>query len=298
MSAAPEMKIKAIAPWFGSKRTLAPVIVEELGSHRGYWEPFCGSMAVLLAKPESSAETVNDLHGDLINLARVIQHRTAGPSLYRRLRRSWMHEDTFREAADDYRARGQSPANVEPDVDRAFNYFTCCWLGRNGVQGTQSYNQGYSVRYTKNGGHGSTRFNSTIDSIPAWRRRLRRVTILNRDAFALIEKIEDAPGVVIYADPPYLVKGAKYVHEFQDGFMSVPNDHERLAAALRRFSRSRVVVSYYEHSSLPRLYPGWTMRKVFVNKSLVNAGKRDETGATVAPEVLLINGPSLAKGVA
>lgn len=47
--------ITAIAPWFGSKRTLAPRIVAELGSHRAYWEPFCGSMAVLLAKPAATA---------------------------------------------------------------------------------------------------------------------------------------------------------------------------------------------------------------------------------------------------
>ena len=39
------MQIKALAPWFGGKRTLAPRIVAELGPHRAYWEPFCGSLA-------------------------------------------------------------------------------------------------------------------------------------------------------------------------------------------------------------------------------------------------------------
>ena len=43
--------IKAIVPSFGGKRTLAPQIVAELGEHRAYWEPFCGSMAVLIAIP-------------------------------------------------------------------------------------------------------------------------------------------------------------------------------------------------------------------------------------------------------
>lgn len=32
------MKIKAIAPWFGGKRNLAPQIVRLLGRHRAYWE--------------------------------------------------------------------------------------------------------------------------------------------------------------------------------------------------------------------------------------------------------------------
>src|SRR5205823_6470448 len=143
------------------------------------------------------------------------------------------------------------------NVDRAYHYFICAWLGRNGVQGTESYNQGYCVRYTKNGGHGSTRYQSCISSIPAWRRRIRNVVVLNRDAFALLDKIEDAPGVVIYADPPYLVKGSKYVHDFSDGFLDKKNDHERLAASLNRFKKTRVVVSYYAHPSLGDLYRGW-----------------------------------------
>jgi DNA adenine methylase len=48
-----DMPIKAIAPWFGGKRTLAPRITAELGAHRAYWEPFCGSMAVERDQDES-----------------------------------------------------------------------------------------------------------------------------------------------------------------------------------------------------------------------------------------------------
>jgi site-specific DNA-adenine methylase len=33
------MKIKAIAPWYGSKRTLAPRIINQLGPHTTYVEP-------------------------------------------------------------------------------------------------------------------------------------------------------------------------------------------------------------------------------------------------------------------
>jgi DNA adenine methylase len=76
--------ITSLVPWFGAKRTLAPRIVRELGPHRVYWEPFCGSCAVLLAKPRASMETVNELHGDLVNLARVVAHPVLGPQLYRR----------------------------------------------------------------------------------------------------------------------------------------------------------------------------------------------------------------------
>jgi site-specific DNA-adenine methylase len=82
-----EAKVKAIAPWFGGKRTMAPLVVTEIGKHTQYFEPFCGSMAVLFAKQPSQKETVNDLHGDLINLARVLQEGPAAEALYDRLQK-------------------------------------------------------------------------------------------------------------------------------------------------------------------------------------------------------------------
>jgi len=42
--------ITSLAPWFGGKRTMAADIIAEIGPHGGYWEPFCGSMAILMNK--------------------------------------------------------------------------------------------------------------------------------------------------------------------------------------------------------------------------------------------------------
>lgn len=287
-----EMKVTAIAPWFGSKRTLASTIIEEFGEHRAYWEPFCGSMAVLLAKPQVTMETVVDLHGDLVNLARTVQNEETALDLYGRLSRTIMCEQLFTEAATRFRARGHMPASETPDVDRATDFMICSWFGRNGVAGTQSYNQGFCVRYTKNGGHGATRWVSAVDSIPDWHKRLRHVTVLNRDSLDVIERIEDAAGVVLYADPPYLVKAAKYVHDFAS------DDHKRLAELLCRFTKTRVVVSYYADPQLAALYPGWTVRRLKATKAMANQNRRGGEGETVeAPEVLLINGPSLVEPI-
>ncbi len=276
--------IGALSPWFGSKRNLAPRIVETLGKHTAYWEPFCGSLAVTLAKPQTSMETVNDLHGDLVNLARVVQHDELSVQLFSRLSRVACSESLHREAAIRHRERGGAPAG-DPCVDRAADYFLCSWLGRNGVAGTSSYNQGFCRRFTKNGGHAAKRFVSAVESIPSWWDRLRNVTILNDDGFLLLERIEDAKGVVIYCDPPYLVKGAKYVHDFSS------EDHVRLAELLHRFRKTRVVVSYYDHPELDRLYQGWRKDRIEVTKSLVNQGARDKGGAVKVTEVLLVNEP-------
>jgi DNA adenine methylase len=280
------MKIKALAPWFGAKRNMAPVIVKLLGKHRVYWAPFCGGMSVLLAKPSCVMETANDLHGDLTNLAKVVQREDLAVRLFERLARSLMSEALFREAAERYHQRGYG-TDGEPNVDAAFDYCLCAWLGRNGVAGTSSYNQGFCVRYTANGGHAAKRFQSVMESIPAWYHRLRNVTILCRDAFDLLPRIEDKAGTALYIDPPYLVKGTKYVHDFTD------EDHERLAGLLCRFEKARVVISYYQHERLETLYPKsrWTHIEAFQTKSLVSQGQRGKTGsAVIAPEMLIVNG--------
>jgi DNA adenine methylase len=279
----------AILPWFGSKRTLAPLIVRELGEHHTYFEPFCGSMAVLLAKPAVRMETVNDMHGDLVNLARVIRDPTLGPKLYRMCRRTIMAEAMHNEISKRMKLRGWQTCPEKPCLDRAFDFYFTSWVGRNGVTGTSSYNQGFAARYTPGGGHGATRWAGAVNSLLAFRKRLSQTTILNRDGFDLIEKLDDSFGVSIYCDPPYLVKGAKYVHDFESA------DHEKLAFSLRRFVRTRIVVSYYEHPRLESLYPGWTKVECPQTKALISGNGRTK-GSAKAPEVLLINGESLTAG--
>lgn len=278
--------ITALAPWFGGKRTLAPRIVAEMGPHSAYWEVFCGSMAVLLEKPPCPMETVNDLNADLVNLARVIKDAKLGPNLYCRLRRWLAAKPLLDEAAAKVATFDRQPSPA-PDIDRAEAYFVTSWLGRNGVAGTQSYNQGFSRRFTKNGGNGAKRWIGAVESIAHWRRRMRNVLILSECGIGLCERIEDAEGVVIYADPPYIEKGASYIHDFAQA------DHERLAAALARFKRTRVIVSYYDHPTVRSLYRGWTFVDCTMTKALVSQGMRDRKGATTAPELLIINGPSL-----
>lgn len=285
---ADDLLIGALAPWFGGKRNMARRIVAELGPHRAYWGLCCGSMPELFAKEPVTMETVVDLHGDLINLARCVADRTIGPRLYRRLRRVLMSDAEFEEAR---RGIGLGKYTEDRlDEDRAFGFFVVSWMGRNGMSGTAATNTTFSRRFTKNGGHAAKRFASAVDSIPAWRRRMRNLTILRDDIFEIGERIEDAEGVAIYCDPPYVHKGARYVHDFAGP------DHARLATMLGRFRDTRVVVSYYDCDEVRDLYSGWTIVDCATTKALVSAGRRDARGAVSAPEVLIINGPSNTSG--
>lgn len=273
-----------LAPWFGAKRDLADTIVSEFGPHKAYWEPFCGSMAVLFAKPTCRMETVNDLHEDLINLACVVRCETLGRKLYEEARLIPCSDADMKWASNLMRQPFQEG---DSKVQRALAYLVSSWQGRNGECGVAATARMRSlcVRWGNTGGSPSTRWYGTVRSIAAWRRRLSKVTVLNRDGFEMISKIADEPDVVIYCDPPYIVKKNKYLHDFNDA------DHSRLAELLKRFRRARCIVSYYDHPRLAELYPGWTVRRIEVAKKL-SQWERGKA-ATKAVECLLINGPSL-----
>jgi DNA adenine methylase len=61
--------------YFGGKASLADRIIAVLPAHRHYVEPFAGSLAVLLAKPPTVMETVNDLDRRLMTFWRVLRDR-------------------------------------------------------------------------------------------------------------------------------------------------------------------------------------------------------------------------------
>lgn len=66
-------KVKAPFSYFGAKSRVAPIIWQGFGQIANYIEPFCGSLAVLLANPSpSKIETVNDLDCLLVNFWRAV----------------------------------------------------------------------------------------------------------------------------------------------------------------------------------------------------------------------------------
>lgn len=302
-----EAIIKAIAPWFGGKRTMAADVIAELGPHTQYFEPFCGSLAIILAKSPAQKETVNDLHGDAMLLARVVAHPRSAPVLYERLQVAVMSEGLL----DDARMRLADPIDGEPDpadeasIERSYWYFVGCWMGRNGTAGTDRQDYQIAVRWTKNGGSPTVRFRNAVASIPAWHARLLNVVILQRDAFTIVDKFEDCVETAIYVDPPYPRetrskfgdgRGGKYLHEFaHESSLRQADDHARLAAALRAYQHDRIVVSTYDCQRYRELFEGWTFIDKTRQKHLHSLGGRGSRPMD-APEVLIVNGPSFTGG--
>lgn len=69
--------LRAPFPYFGGKRHAAPLVWQALGNAASYCEPFCGSAAVLLARPGGPGriETVNDIDGHVANFWRAVRSR-------------------------------------------------------------------------------------------------------------------------------------------------------------------------------------------------------------------------------
>jgi DNA adenine methylase len=194
-------------------------------------------------------------------------------------------------------AEGHATLRELDPLERAVVYFIVSWQGRNGVAGTERINYQQAIRWTAGGGHSAIRFAGAVSSIPSWRRRLRDISILQRDLFAVLPRIEDEDLTSIYIDPPYVRDGGSrsgscaYLHEFG------PKQHDQLAKELRRFKRVRVVVSYYDNPTLREWYAGWTIVDCATQKNL-HVQNRRGVGRCDAPEILLINGPSFTGGAA
>ncbi len=127
------------------------------------------------------------------------------------------------------------------------------------------------------------------------------MVILNRDAFDIIPRFDDAPHVAIYADPPYPAEsrgGGKgpgghsgtYRHEFSHDSL-FGDDHKRLAEMLRGFKTARVVVSSYDCPRVRELYDGWRFIDCSRMKNLHQQNGRG-VRSKEAPEVLIVNGPA------
>lgn len=75
MSAETNEVLKAPFPWFGGKSDVAGEVWQRFGVVRGYIEPFFGTGAVLLGRPQpfDGVETVNDKDGLVCNFWRAVQ---------------------------------------------------------------------------------------------------------------------------------------------------------------------------------------------------------------------------------
>lgn len=227
--------------YYGGKTKLADQIVSLLPEHTHYVEPFAGSLAVLLAKPRSKMETVNDLDGDLMNFWQVLRDR---PQELVRVMDLTPHS----------RAEHQTSYDLEckDDLERARRVWVLLSQGR----GSTLRKTGWRFYRDPAGSSCSMPdyLTAYANRVPPVATRLHGVSLECRDALDVIREYGKHPNVLLYCDPPYLAasrNSTNYRHE-----MASADQHEALASELHA-AKASVVLSGYHSPLYDDLYAGW-----------------------------------------
>ncbi len=227
-------------PYYGGKMTLADRIVATFPEHEHYVEPFGGSLAVLLAKPRSRMETVNDLDQALMTFWRVLRDRS---------------EDLIRVCSLTPHSRAEHLEAYDPaedELEMARRVWVQLTQGRGGSRrrtgwryyidpaGSVTSMPGYLEAY--------------VERMPPAADRLVGVSLECRPALEIIAAFGKCEDALLYVDPPYLGSARssrQYFHE-----MSRPGEHRELAGAIKA-CKAAVVLSGYPDPLYTELYADW-----------------------------------------
>lgn len=129
--------LKAPFPYFGGKRAVASLAWSRLGPVRNYVEPFCGSAAMLLARPDRpQIETINDADCYVANFWRATQYAPEAvvdacdwpvneADLHARHRYLVLSDD-----AAAFRERMKTdPTYFDARIAGWWAWGACCWIG-------------------------------------------------------------------------------------------------------------------------------------------------------------------------
>ena len=237
------MTLKAPFPYYGGKARLAPQIWERLGNPEVYVEPFAGSLACLLARPDGPGprEIVGDLDGGICNFWRAVTadpeqvaYHADYPTIHQDLtaRHAWL-QGWFVAHADQLSA---DPEFHDPKVAGWWVWGISIWIGGQWCHTAQDRRpdagsgggRGVSPRRVnipdqrprvadRGGGNGVSAQRTTRPALLDWftqlQDRLSQVVVINRtwDKTLTRSLLQQTPTVKpatvgVMLDPPYLTE--------------------------------------------------------------------------------------------
>lgn len=230
-------------PYSGGKTRVAQRIAALLPPHQNYVEPFFGAGAVLLAKPPSKVETVNDLDGQITNFWRVLREQPENL-----IRACALTPHAHAEYVDcrDHLDTGDA-------VERARRLFC---VQTQAFAARKANHSGWRRQFVTGGGTPVPEYLAGyVDRLAGIAERIQHVSIENMDALDFIKMYGVSPQVLVYADPPYMdsARGPtqQYTHEMTD-----PARHETLIGLLGEIP-AQVVLSGYRCGLYDSLLGGW-----------------------------------------
>jgi DNA adenine methylase len=259
--------------WHGGKHYLAEKIVAAMPARckkpndpdendpgwLHYCEPYFGGGSVLLVNdPTGISEVVNDIDRRLTDFWRALQ----GEESFSRFARM-LSSMPFSEA--EWQLASASPA--KDPVEDAARFFVHC---RQSLAGRMDGFAPLSRMRTRRGmNEQASAWLSAVDGLAEVHARLRRVSILNRDALDVIRQ-QDGSRTLFYLDPPYLgeTRTADDVYSFE----MCAKQHEDLLDTILA-CKSRVMLSGYRSELYDRRLGNWTHHE-FILPNQAASGKQ------------------------
>ena len=242
------MSTNSVIGYYGSKHSIAEQIVALMPEHRGYVEPFCGSLAVLAAKRPSNFECVNDLDGDLMTFWRVLRDRC---------------DELERMAALTPHSRAQytetwPPPEAEDDLARAWRVWVQLTQGRGG----QLRRTGWRYHeVTRGRGSGMpVTLAGYVGRFAAAADRLQNVSLECLPALDIVGRYGRDPETLMYVDPPYL--GSTRSRNGYQVEMNAAADHVELAEALHACEATVILSGYTSPLYDLELYVDWHRHEI------------------------------------
>lgn len=199
--------------YVGGKFKMLDKLLPLFPLHKNYTEPFCGSCVVLLNKPKSQLECVNDKNKDIWNLFNVVKNRCEE------------FKEAFKYSLNSryqfYLYREQNPEELD-ELQRAVRFYYIiknCYAGK-------LLSPSFTAQVTSPEGINYDKLFDVIDRVYD---RIKKVRIENLEYDECIKRY-DSNETFFFIDPPYYgenhSKGVnhQYIYNFEKKDFSKLND--------------------------------------------------------------------------
>lgn len=239
-------KLNTLFPWPGGKTRLLPHLLPLLSAnpHSIYVEAFAGGGALLFSRPEpAKREVLNDAHGELVRLYRVVANHL--DEFVRQFR--WMLT-----SRDEFERLKRLPPDTLTDIQRAARFFYLQKLAFGGKVTGQTWGTGPATVKSIN-------LLRLEEELSAAHLRLHRVAVENLPWEKCVAKY-DSPETLFFFDPPYW-QTEGYGTEF--GI-----DQYELLAALMGGMKGRAILTINGHPDMRRLFDRFPGKSVGIDYTI------------------------------
>lgn len=252
--------------WMGGKSNLRARVIEYLPADAEcYAEVFAGAGWVLFGKAPHPVEVLNDAHGDLVNLWRVLKWRSA--ELLEGVHQNLYSRQMF------YDLRVERPADHDEMGRAVWMYLLIQQSFGADLSRIQSSRFGFWNKSPRD-----LFLNKSLEQFGPAKERLRGVFIEQSDFDEVIRRY-DQPQTIFYCDPPYLEQSG-YAEKFS------LDDHRRLSETLQGIA-GRYLLTVNDHPAVRDLYAG----QFIVEAEESRAISRETEGRQAAPILFIANYP-------